>query len=112
MEDFIVDKRKSSLDDRQSLVKKNGFKIIVDDEILYKENQETGKMERYFLIIIQDIEKSEISRVEKTYEDFKGFEKSMGYQLRNFNISVPKLERRESAFNFVMGSNNDLFKYV
>lgn len=112
LQDYMVDRRKSSLDQRMSLVKKNGFKITVDDEILFRNDEKNNnKILRFFVVIVVDVEKNEISKVEKSYEDFKGFEKSMEYLLRESNATVPRLEvQRNEMFNMMAGANQDMFK--
>lgn len=111
LEDIMVDRRrKSGLEVRMSVVKKNGFKLVVDDEIMFRGDLETGESKRYFVVIIRDIEDNEISRVEKTYEDFQSFEKSLTYLLREGNATVPRLDQsRDTTFGMINQSSVDMF---
>lgn len=111
LEDFMVNKgRKSRLEVRMSLIEKNGFKIIVDDEIAFKMDLETGESKRYFVVIVSDVEGHQISKVEKTYEDFQSFQKSLTYLLRESNEEAPRLEiSRDTNFGLINQSSVDMF---
>lgn len=72
-------------------IRQDKVKIIVDDEIIYK-SDENGIMRHYFVIKVINSLKKEIAKEEKTYHDFKAFAASLDYTLREKGIRAPRLD--------------------
>lgn len=83
------------------------IKIRVLDRIVAKVDERTMEEENYFEIEVL-IGKMRLHKLEKRYKDFKAFEQSLGYGLRDSGIEAPKLE--DDVFGKLMANSNDLFK--
>ena len=89
-------------------IREDKVKIKVDDEIIFKEG-DTGSRRHYFIIKVYNSIKKQISRVEKTYQDFKAFTANLEYNLREKGIRPPKLNSN-GMFDTLMASSDEMFK--
>ena len=90
-------------------VKGDKVKIKIDHEIIYKETEAGGGRKHFFVVKVFNSIKQQISRVEKTYQDFKGFAASLEYNLREKGIRAPKLSTN-NMFETLMASSDEMFK--
>jgi hypothetical protein len=84
------------------------IKIRVLDRMVSKVDERTYQEENYFELEVL-IGKKRLHKLEKSYNDFKAFEQSLGYGIRDSGIEAPKLED-DDLFGKLMANSNDLFK--
>jgi len=105
-------------------LKPEGFKILVDSEIVFKnveiensalqsvENLADGvkkfEQKTFFVVTVVAIGGVKISKVEKMYEDFKVFVTLMDNNLRQKGTQCPSLE--DKIFKNLMPSSDDMFR--
>jgi len=90
---YIKVKKQLTESGRISLRRNIGYKIVVDEEMVYKQGN-GGIMTRNFEIFVR-VGEIQISKIEKSYDDFIAFQKNLDTELRPVNLRAPKLAERD-----------------